>query len=79
MTQTVTVDEVGEQFDQLLAKLTSCEDEIIILRDGIPVARLTPVVARPKRRVPGCDAGNFVVPPAFFTPLPDEIVDEFYK
>jgi prevent-host-death family protein len=79
MTQTVTIDEASRQLDQLLARLTSHEDEIIIARDGTPVARLTPISAAPTRRVPGCDAGKFVVSSAFFEPLPDEVVDEFYK
>ncbi len=79
MTRTVTVAEVSEQIDQLLANVISGEEEIVIERDGNPVARLISVATVPKQRIPGCDRGKFVVTAAFFEPLPDEIVDEFYR
>jgi prevent-host-death family protein len=77
--RTVTIDEASRQFDQLLAKVISGEDEILIARDGTPVARLSAVPAIHARRVPGCDSGRFIVPQEFFDPLPDEVVDAFYR
>ena len=72
MTRTVTIAEASEQIDQLLVNVISGEEEIIIERDGNPVARLISVAALPKQRSPGCDKGKFVVTAAFFEPLPDE-------
>jgi len=62
-----------------LSKLISTGEEIIIARYGEPVARLIPVHKPAQKRVPGSARGRFDIPPAFFEPLPDEILQGFEK
>lgn len=52
-------------------------EEIIIVRDGAPVARWAPVGPRLARRVPGSATGKVVIAPDFEAPLPDDILDTF--
>jgi prevent-host-death family protein len=79
MSITVTIEEAQTRLKELLAKLSPTEDEVIIAQDGNPVARLLPIKPVRKKRTPGSAAGEFVVPDNFDDPLPDEIVDSFYK
>ena len=51
--------------------------EIIITRDGLPVARLVPAGAAEPDRVPGSAKGLFTVPDDFDAPLPEEILRGF--
>ena len=59
------------------------EDEIQLARlsgrrrDSI--ARLTPDEERSRERISGRDRGLFTVPDDFDAPLPDEVIDRFYK
>lgn len=48
--------------------------EVIIARDGVPVARLVPV--EPAERTPGRWRG-LALDEAFFEPLPDEVLKGF--
>lgn len=78
---TVVMDKSTLQLADLLARVAA-GDEVLITQDGNPIARVEPIpgaTAQHTPRVPGCDAGKFVVTPEFFDPLPDEIIDEFYK
>ena len=53
--------------------------EIVIARAGKPIARIVPLVpTRPKRRL-GILEGQYTVPDDFDVPLPDDVIDEFYK
>ena len=45
-------------------------EEVVILRDTTPVARLLPFAAAARGRVFGALAGKVLVAPAFFEPLP---------
>jgi prevent-host-death family protein len=45
--------------------------EIVITRDGQPVARLLPALETPANRVPGSAKGLFTVPDDFDAPLED--------
>ena len=67
---TVNVHEVKTNLSRLLAQVESGE-EVIIARNGKPVARLAPVQKRGK---PQTDVfkGKFVLPDSFFDPLPEE-------
>jgi antitoxin (DNA-binding transcriptional repressor) of toxin-antitoxin stability system len=82
MTVTVSVEEASSHLPELLSRLNTDTSEIVIARDGAPVARLLPpyeVGARVAgRRVPGCDRGLFRVPDEFFDPLPDGMLEEMY-
>ena len=52
-------------------------EEIIIVRDGAPVARWAPVRPRLARREAGSAKGKVVIAPDFEAPLPDDILDTF--
>ena len=67
---TVNVHEAKTNLSRLLAQVEAGE-EVVIARNGKPVARLVPVRKRGKRR-PGSMAGLFTVPDSFFDPLPEE-------
>jgi prevent-host-death family protein len=60
-----------------LSKLIADGEEVVIARYGEPVARLVPIRPAIARRVPGSARGKFKVPPKFFEPLPDEILNSF--
>jgi antitoxin (DNA-binding transcriptional repressor) of toxin-antitoxin stability system len=75
---TVVKDRDSIELSELFARV-SAGDEIIITQDGKPIARVEPITQGMSPRVPGLDAGKFVVPPEFFDPLPDDLLSEFYK
>ena len=52
-------------------------DEVVIMKAGRPLVRLTPVASAPIRRKIGTAKGDFVVPDDFDSPLPDRVLDEF--
>lgn len=64
MVATVNVYDAKTQFSQLINRVESGE-EIVIARNGRPVARLTPLAARRPDRVPGALAGRIVIAPDF--------------
>ena len=67
---TVNVHKAKTHLSRLLAKVEAGE-EVIIARNGTPVARLVSCKKRGKRK-PGSMAGLFTVPDSFFDPLPEE-------
>jgi prevent-host-death family protein len=80
MTKSVSARQVGvheakTRFSELLRAIDAGE-EIEILRNGEPVARLVPAGERRLRSFGG-DAGAFTVPDDFDSPLADEIVAAF--
>ena len=67
---TFNVHEAKTNLSRLLARVEAGED-VIIARNGKPVARL--VGYRPKgKRQPGVLKGKIVIPDSFFDPLPEE-------
>jgi prevent-host-death family protein len=75
---TYTVQEAQEDFAQLL-KEAEQGNEVVIERDGKPVARLA-AIDEPvrKKRIPGQYAGQFQYPDDFFKPLEtDEELREY--
>ena len=53
--------------------------EIVIARAGNPIARIVPLVpTRPKRRL-GILEGQYTVADNIDDPLPDDLLEEFYK
>ncbi|MFP4030525.1 MAG: type II toxin-antitoxin system Phd/YefM family antitoxin [Desulfococcaceae bacterium] len=74
----VNVQEAKERFSNLIEAVEKGE-EIIISRSGEPVARLVPFQKISGPRRPGSAKGKFTVPPEFFDPLPEEIMDAFEK
>ena len=67
---TVNVHEAKTNLSRLLAQAEAGE-EVIIARNGKPVARLTPVQTRVRPR-PDVFKGKLVLPDSFFDPLPEE-------
>ena len=65
----VNVHEAKTHLSRLLARVEEGE-EIVIARDGEPVARLVGCKPRGKRR-PGVLKGKIVVDDRFFEPLPE--------
>ena len=67
---TVNVHEAKTHLSRLLKQVEAGED-VVIARNGNPVARLVGCKKRGKRK-PGSMAGLFKVPDSFFDPLPEE-------
>ena len=70
---TVNVHEAKTHLSRLLEKVERGE-EVVIARDGQPVARL--VAVRRKREL-GRLAGKWDVPESFFDPLPEDVLAAF--
>ena len=75
MTQ-VNVHEAKTHLSRLLDQAMAGED-IVIMRSGKPLVRLSPVESAPLRRMLGTAKGDFVVPDDFNEPLPDDMLAEF--
>ena len=67
---TVNVHEAKTNLSRLLAKVEAGED-VIIARNGTPVARVVPV-HRPGKRQFGSMKGRIRLDDGFFDPLPEE-------
>jgi prevent-host-death family protein len=52
-------------------------EEVVIMRAGRPLVRLTPVETAPFHRKLGTAKGEFTVPEDFDVPLPEKILAEF--
>ena len=78
MVTTVNIHEAKTHLSRLL-KRVAIGEQIIIARAGTPIARLTPYEEQGKERIAGRDRGLFTVPDDFDAPLPDEVIDTFYK
>jgi prevent-host-death family protein len=74
---TVGVHEAKTHLSRLLQRVAAGE-EVVITRSGEPVARLVPVEPPPARRL-GVLEGWFIVPDDFDDPLPDDILDDWYR
>ncbi len=74
--QQINIYEAEIYLSRLMASVEK-DEEVIITRCGKPVARVLPVVKSSLPRVPGSAKGRFTVPPDFFKPLPDEILEAF--
>ena len=74
---TVTIREAEDQLEDLIARAEAGVD-VLILREGQPVAKLTPLARADRsvanRRVFGSLKGKFPMPPDafFFDPLPED-------
>jgi len=71
MTQTVSVEEVPNKLEDLLAQ-TLAGNEVVITEDRRPVARLVPVDQSKKKRVAGLNRGAIWTSEDFDEPLPNE-------
>ncbi|WP_394838579.1 type II toxin-antitoxin system prevent-host-death family antitoxin [Pendulispora rubella] len=66
------------QLSSLLDKAAEGE-EIVITRNGRPVAKLVPANAPTKRRVLGRLKGRIRIRKDFDAPLPDDVLDAFER
>ena len=73
---TVNVHEAKTHLSRLLKRVQSGE-EIVLAKNGHPIARLVPMPDARKRRVPGSARGQFTMSDDFDAPLPDDILDAF--
>ena len=71
----VNVHEAKTHLSRLLQRVAAGE-EIVIARNGRPVARLVPI-APAAQRLFGTDRGLFEVPDDFDAPLPEEVLRDF--
>jgi len=74
----VNVHEAKTQLSRLLEQAMAGE-EVVIMKSGRRLVRLTPVESAPVRRKLGTAKGDFVVPDDFDAPLADEVLEEFEK
>lgn len=72
----VNIHEAKTHLSRLLARVAAGE-EIVISKAGKPVARLVPIRARKKQRVPGQDEGRIWIADDFDEPLPHEVQSLF--
>jgi prevent-host-death family protein len=74
--RTVNMHEAKTQFSKLIARVEAGE-EIVIARDGRPVARVVAFRPPAAKRVSGRDRGLFSVPDDFDDPLPADVLAGF--
>ena len=74
----VNVHQAKTHLSKLLARVRKGE-EIVLAKAGKPVAKIVPFEPAPKRRVPGSARGQFTMSDDFDAPLPEKILDAFYK
>jgi prevent-host-death family protein len=73
----VNIHEAKTHFSKLLARVSEGE-EIVIARNGKPVARLVPIPPEPEQRPLGIFKGQIWMAPDF-DETSEEIIDLFYK
>ena len=60
-------------------ELVAKGETILLCRRNVPVAEVRPIPKKPEKERPvGLAQGKFEVPPAFFEPLPDDLISSFY-
>jgi prevent-host-death family protein len=72
----VSIHEAKTNLSKLLARVSAGE-EVIIVKNGKPVARLVPVTPKQKPRKLGAAAGKIYIAPDFDSPLPEHILQDF--
>jgi len=72
----VNVHEAKTHLSRLIEEVETGE-EIVVAKAGRPVAKLSPIRAKGRRRKLGLLDGKFRIPNDFNAPLPDEILDAF--
>lgn len=72
----VNIHEAKTHLSRLIRRVLGGE-EITIAKAGTPVARLVPIEPARRERTPGSAAGEIEISPAFYDPLPDEVLEAF--
>ena len=73
---TVNMHEAKTHFSRLIARVEAGE-EVVIARDGHPVARIVAFQPAVAKRIAGRDRGLFSVPDDFDAPLPADVLADF--
>jgi prevent-host-death family protein len=73
----LNIHEIKSQFSKYV-DLVEGGETVIICKRNLPVAEIRPI-PRPGRRKPrlGAAKGTFVIPPAFYEPLPEAELEAF--
>jgi prevent-host-death family protein len=66
----VNIHEAKTHLSRLLERVQAGE-EITIAKAGKPIARLSAIHERPKRRIPGLDKGKVIIHANFDDPIPE--------
>lgn len=74
--KTVNIHEAKTHLSRLIEEVAA-GDEVIIARNGTPVARLLPIAARSHPRQPGQWRGRVRIGADFDAPLPAEVAAAF--
>jgi prevent-host-death family protein len=69
--------EAKTQLSRLIEEVEAGE-EVIVARAGKPVAKLSPIRGKRRRRRLGLLDGKFKIPADFDAPLPDEVLAAFH-
>jgi antitoxin (DNA-binding transcriptional repressor) of toxin-antitoxin stability system len=73
----LNIHEAKTHLSRYLDRLAAGET-ILLCKRNVPIAEIRGLPAPHKEPRPvGLDAGLFTVPPAFFEPLPDDVIEEF--
>jgi prevent-host-death family protein len=72
----VNVHEAKTHLSRLIDEVEAGE-EVTIAKAGRPVARLSPIRGKARRRRLGLLNGKFQIPDNFNAPLPEEVLDAF--
>jgi len=73
----VNIFEAKARLSEYLDQLAKGE-RVVICRRNHPVAELVPIAATRAEPRPIGGAASFTVPPSFFEPLPDDVLETFY-
>lgn len=73
----LNIHEVKTHLSRYLADLSQ-GNVILICKHNVPIAEIRPLPAKRKTKRPlGVVKSHFTVPPEFFEPLPEEMLDAF--
>jgi prevent-host-death family protein len=70
ITTTIDIYEAQKHLSEIVSSAKMGE-EIILTKDNVPIARLTPLATDAMQRIPGLHAGSIWISPDFDDPLPD--------
>ena len=73
----VEYDEFKEKLPELMVKVQYGNEEIVIMKNGLPVAKLTDYYSKPQKIKIGVADGKFIIPDDFDTMMSDEIAEMF--
>ena len=77
MTISIKVEEFEQIFQEYLNHIEAGET-IVLTRQGVPVAKITPTAHHVEKLRPyGLSANNFITPDDFNDPLPEKLLESF--